>query len=240
MMSKKVIIVGASSGMGRRIAEIYAENKWRVGVTGRRNNLLYELKRNYPQEVETECFDVTKNENIERLNSLVQKLEGLDLLLISAGGGEISNELDWKIDNWIVQTNVNGFVQIANWAFNYFIQQGHGHLAVISSVASNRGMSRSPAYSASKAFQSNYFEGLSLKAAALKKNIHITCIEPGFVATKKDNSQKLFWVVPVDKAAKQIVHAIEKKKRKVYISRRWKLVAWMLKWIPYFMYKWVG
>ena len=216
-MSKKVIIVGSTSGMGKRIAELYAEKGWRVGITGRRQDLLDELKQKYPGLVESECFDITKNENISKLQSLIQKLGGLDVLLISAGGGDTSNDLSWELDKWMVDINVNGFVEIANWAFNYFMNQGYGHMAVISSIASYRGNSQAPAYSASKAFQSIYFEGLALKARKArlsKKNITVTCIEPGFVDTKMAKSKKLFWVVPVDKAARQIIRGIERKKRR--------------------------
>ena len=239
-MAKKVIIVGSTSGMGKRIAELYAEKGWRVGITGRRQDLLDELKQKYPVLVESECFDITKNENIARLQSLIQKLGGLDLLIISAGGGDTSNDLSWELDKWMVDINVNGFIQIANWTYNYFINQGYGHMAVISSIASYRGNSQAPAYSASKAFQSIYFEGLALKAKKAersKKNIAVTCIEPGFVDTKMAKSNKLFWVVPVDKAARQIIRGIERKKRKVYISRRWRIIAWIMKWLPYSIYK---
>jgi short-subunit dehydrogenase len=239
-MSNKVIIVGATSGMGKRIAELYAEKGWRVGITGRRQDLLEELKNRYPDLVESENFDITKNENIERLQSLIQKLGGLDLLIISAGGGDTSDDLSWELDKWMVDINVNGFVQIANWTFNYYMSQGYGHMAVISSIAAYRGNSQAPAYSASKAFQSIYFEGLALKARRArisKKNITITCIEPGFVDTKMAKSKKLFWVVPVDKAARQILRGIERKKRKVYISRRWVIIAWIMKWMPYSIYK---
>ena len=156
--------------------------------------------------------------------------------MISAGTGEPSKELSWEIDKRTVATNVNGFIEIANWGFNYFIKQGYGQLVTISSIGAIRGGSWAPAYNASKAFQSNYFDGLSVKAKKINKNVSLTCVEPGFVATKMAKSHKLFWVVPVDKAARQIIRAIEKKKRKVYISRRWWLVAQVLKCMPHWLY----
>ena len=233
----KIIIIGATSGIGRRMAELYAENGNRIGISGRRKDLLSEIRNNYPEKIETECFDVTQQENINRLESLVKKLDGLDILIYSAGKGEVSKELDWELDKQTVATNVNGFVEIANWVFNYFIKQNHGTLVTISSIASHRGNSWAPAYSASKAFQSNYFEGLAIKAIQMKKNISIICIEPGFVDTKMAKGNKRFWLVPVDKAAKQMIQAISRKKRKVYISKRWRLIAFLLNWIPYFILK---
>lgn len=239
-MQLKIIIIGATSGIGRTMSELYVRKGHIVGITGRRLELLQEICKQSPNQVEYECFDITKSENIEHLEALVSKLNGLDLLIISAGNGETSEELDWMIDKTTVNTNVNGFVEIANWSFNYFLKQGYGHLATISSIAAVRGNSWAPAYNASKAFQSNYFEGLSIKASRMKKNISITCIEPGFVDTKMAKSDKLFCVVPVDKAARQIINAIENRKRKVYISRRWWLIAKILKWAPYWLYKRFG
>ncbi len=236
-MQKKVIIVGATSGIGKKMAELYIEKGYRIGITGRRLELLQQIQQQSAQQTEYECFDVTGKENISRIEALVHKLGGLDILIISSGTGIVSKELSWQIDKTTVDTNVNGFIEIANWAFNFFIQQSHGQLASISSIAAIRGGSWAPAYNASKAFQSSYLEGLAIKALRLKKDVTVTCIEPGFVKTKMAQAKNLFWLVPVDKAAKQIIRALEKKKRKVYVSKRWWLIAKLLKWMPYWMLK---
>ncbi len=239
-MPKKIIIIGASSGIGRRMAELYVEKGDRVAITGRRLDLLQKLKQQFPENIEYSCFDVRGNENIHHIQSLIDKLGGLDILVISAGNGEVSKDLNWDIDKMTVATNVNAFVEISNWSFNFFVKQGHGQLVTLSSIAATRGNSWAPAYSASKAFQSNYFEGLSIKAKRLKKDITITCIEPGFVKTKMAKGNKVFWAVPVDKAARQIIRAIDKKKRKAYISRRWWIIARLFKWAPYALLKRFG
>jgi short-subunit dehydrogenase len=236
----KIIIVGATSGIGRKMTELYAKKGYKIGITGRRKELLDEIQHNFPSQIQTECFDITGNQNTMQLENLVKKLGGLDILVISAGGGDISKELDWQLDKLTVDTNVNGFVEIANWGFNYFIKQNHGSLATISSIASLRGNSWAPAYSASKAFQSNYFEGLSIKAARMKKDISVTCIEPGFVDTHMAKGDKKIWVIPVEKAARRIIAAIEKKKRKSYLSIRWWFVAKLLKLLPYWLLKKIG
>ena len=236
-MSQRIIIVGSSSGIGRRMAEIYLSRGFRIGITGRRSFLLDELKEKYPEQVETACFDITQDENIAKLNLLVTRLGGMDLLVISAGTGDLSEDLSWAVDKATVDTNVKGFIEIANWAYNYFSAQGHGHLAVISSIAAVRGNAHAPAYSASKAFQSIYFEGLSLHSQKLRKPVSVTCIEPGFVKTKMAKGNKQFWVVPLDKAVRQIIRGLDKKKRKVYISRRWQIIAAIMKWMPYWLYR---
>lgn len=239
-MKKKIIIVGASSGIGRKMAELYAMQGHRVGITGRRLELLQEIRLLYPEQIETACFDVTGTENITQLESLVRALGGLDLLVISAGTGDPSEEINWQIDKTTIDTNVTGFTEIADWAYNYFDKNGGGQLAGISSIAAVRGGRWAPAYNASKSFQSHYLEGLSIKAYRTKKNIRITCLEPGFVDTKMAKSELLFWVVPVEKAARQIIRAIEKGKRKAYISRRWWIIGKIMKWTPFWLFKRLG
>lgn len=233
----KIIIIGATSGMGKRLAELYAAKGFKIGITGRRKELLEEIKSQFPENIETECFDVTGSENLVYLRSLIQKLGGLDMLIYSSGVGQPSKTLDWKLDKLTVDTNVNGFIEICNWAFNYFIQQGYGKLVTLSSVASIRGNSWAPAYSASKAFQSNYFEGLAIKAWRMKKPVSVICIEPGFVNTQMVKGNKIFWVLPLEKAARRILSAIDQNKRKSYLSLRWWLIACLLRLVPFRLYK---
>jgi short-subunit dehydrogenase len=208
-------------------------------VTGRRQELLEELKKRYPA-IYTDCFDVQSNNVVERLQSLITMMGGLDLLIYSAGYGEPNKELVNEIELDSTATNVMGFVKTATFTFNYFLQQGHGQLAVISSVAAIRGNSFTPAYSASKAYVSNYAEGLNMKAHKLKAGIVVTDIRPGFVKTKMAKGNGQFWVAPLDKAARQIIAAIAAKKRVAYITKRWWLIAFIMKRLPFRMYRKIG
>jgi short-subunit dehydrogenase len=237
MQVKKIIIIGGSSGLGRGLAKIYAEQKHMVAVTGRREELLATLENEYPLNIITSAFDVTTADNKRQVELLIQKLGGLNLLIYNAGYGDPSLELIPETEQLTTLTNVNGFVEIVSYAFNYFVQQSHGHIALTSSISALRGNSWTPAYSASKAFMSNYAEGLFIKARKLKKNIVITDIKPGFIGTKMAKGNKQFWVAPVHKAALQIIKAIDKKKRVVYITKRWWLVAQIMKWLPFSIYK---
>jgi short-subunit dehydrogenase len=148
----KVIIIGATSGIGKELAHLYAANDWLVGVTGRRRALLDSLQQDFPDNILTECFDVTGDENIDCMKNLIQQLGGLDLLIYNSGYGEPSESLDWEIDKNTTLVNVNGFTEIVNFAFNYFVLEGKGHIAATSSIAAIRGNSFAPAYSASKAY----------------------------------------------------------------------------------------
>jgi short-subunit dehydrogenase len=237
--NKKVIIIGATSGIGRALAALYAQRADIVGITGRRHELLDEMQKAYPLNIQTECFDVTGSDSILHLQNLLQKTGGMDLLIYNAGYGEVSKDLDWQLDKKMVDINVNGFVEVVNYAFNYFIKQGHGHIVTTSSIAAIRGNSHAPAYSAGKAFQSIYFEGLYMKARKMKANIHITEIQPGFVQTRPAQNA-VFWSAPVEKAAKQIIKAIDSRKRKAYITKRWWLIAQLMKVAPGFIYHRIG
>lgn len=238
--NKKVIIIGATSGLGKALAEIYVQAGCMVGITGRRNELLQTLQQQYPSQIVTACFDVRENDAVSQLTALIHKMGGVDLFIYNAGYGDPSHDLDWEIDKVTYETNVKGFIELVNYAFNYFVQQGKGQIAATSSIAANRGNSQAPAYSASKAFMSVYMEGLHIKAAKMKTAITVTDIQPGFLATKMAKADKQFWVAPVQKAAHQIVQGIEKKKWRIYVTRRWWLIAQVMKWAPAWLYHRIG
>lgn len=240
MMENRVIIIGASSGIGRQIASKYVAAGWMVGITGRRWHLLEELRQAHPDQVFSSCFDVMESECHIMIDHLIREMGGLDLFIYNSGIGDLSAELNENIEITTTRTNVLGFVSSVAFVFNYFIRQGKGQIAVISSMAALRGSSWAPAYSASKAFMSNYAEGLNLKAFKMKLNIVVTDIRPGFVNTKMSKGNKRFWVATPEKAAEQIIRAIRGKKRVAYITRRWVLLAPLMRIIPFSVFKRLG
>ncbi len=240
-MQPKVIIIGATSGIGRHLAEIYAQQGWLVGVTGRREALLQTLQAAYPHHIYTQVMDVTQDTALENLQQLILQMGGMDLLIYNSGFGDVTLQLDWDTDNQTTLTNVNGFLRLVNYAFNFFIVNAQpGHIAATSSIASIRGNSFAPAYSASKAYMSTYMEGLYMRAKKQHLPIAITDIQPGFVATKMAKGNKQFWVAPPIKAARQIFTALQKRRFRVYITRRWWLIAQLMKWVPGWVYHRVG
>jgi short-subunit dehydrogenase len=235
---KKAIVVGATSGIGRGIARLLAANDYKVGITGRRTSLLEELKSENSESYCIKSFDVMDTERIpDSLSELTEELGGLDLLIISSGTGDRIDYLDFEIEKRTIDTNVSGFTAVADWAFNYFREQKFGHLANISSISGLRGNRYAPAYGASKAFQINYFQGLRQKVAKLKYNIFITDIRPGFVDTAMAKGDGIFWVSSVEKASRQIFNALKAKRRVVYITKRWRLIAVLIKIFPNWIYE---
>lgn len=233
---KRVIIIGATSGMGKKMAEHYAQKKCMVGISGRRALLLQQIQQAFPGNIVTACFDVQGNENITQLESLIGQLGGVDLFIYNAGYGEVSDTLDWALDKQIYETNVKGFIEMTNYMYNYFLKQEHGHIVATSSIAANRGNSHAPAYSASKAFISTYMEGLYMRSKRMNSPVVITDIQPGFVRTKMARGHGQFWVASADEAVKQMVAAIEQKKWRVYVTKRWQLIAILMRTAPGWLY----
>lgn len=234
---KKVLIVGASSGMGRELALKFAEKGFLVGITGRRKTLLQEIQARHPNSIGIRSFDCISMENAFELEQLKDEMKGIDILILCAGNGEINKSLDFGLERDTNTLNVQAFTQICCWAFNYFIQRCSGHLVAITSIAGLRGGRVAPAYNASKAYQIHYLEGLRQRVNRLKLPIHITDIRPGFVDTAMAKGGRRFWVVPKEKATRQIFNHIQKKSEIAYISKRWRLIAWLFKLLPAWLYK---
>ena len=94
-----------------------------------------------------------------------------------------------------------------------------------------------PAYSATKAYQINYMEALCKKAYKAGEKIKVTDVRPGLVDTAMAKGENLFWVMPVEKVARQICKAIHRKKSKVYVTKRWYVLAVINKNLPFALYK---
>lgn len=234
---KRAVIIGASSGIGKELAKVLAKEYDVIALTARRIELLKILD----EELDTQTFavqmDVSKTEDSQqKLNDLIARMGGADLAVICAGTGHLNPELKWKYEKETIDVNVHGFTCMADTIIQYFIKQGFGHLVAISSVAALRGSGICPAYNASKAYVSNYLEGLRLKTSRVSKNIIVTDIKPGFVDTAMAQGDGLFWVASASAAAQQIFRLIKRRKAHGYVTKRWRLVAGVLKLMPRWLY----
>ena len=205
---KRAIIIGATSGIGKALTEILLQDGYMVGIAGRREGILQSIQSAHIGKVIINKMDVQDISTIGFVcNELVGRLEGLDLLIICAGIGEENKELDFETDNNVIRTNIQGFTYLCNWGMRFFKNQGYGHIVNISSVAGLRGNGFAPSYSATKAYQINYLESLRLNTYKFNFPIYVTDVRPGFVDTAMAKGDGLFWVTPVEKAAKQIYRA---------------------------------
>ncbi|MFT5761784.1 MAG: short-subunit dehydrogenase [Polaribacter sp.] len=236
---KTAIVFGATSGLGKSLTEILVKNNYKVAVTGRRLELLEELKNKYPNQIVVKQNDIQQVEEVEKVfNEIVVEFKTVDLIVQSSGVGFINPKLDWNLLQQTINTNVLGVTKLYSLAYKLFKEQQSGHLVGISSIASIRGNRAAPDYFASKAYQKAFLESLYIKTKSIKsKKVFITDIRPGFVDTAMALGDEIFWMVDLDKATKQIYSAIKKKKRVTYISKRWALVAFVLKIVPAWLLK---
>ena len=231
---KTAIVFGATSGIGKEISKLLLNNGYKVAITGRRLEKLKELKSKYSDQVYIVQNDIQKVDKVEEVfNKIINEFSTIDLIIQSSGVGHINPTLDWDKEEETILTNVLGVTKLYDLSFNLFRNQGYGHLVGITSIASIRGNRGAPAYFSSKAYQKAYLESLYMKTKTIKSNkVFITDIRPGFVDTAMALGDGIFWMVPLDKAVKQIYKAIKNKKRVAYISKRWKLIALVLKIAP--------
>jgi len=117
---------------------------------------------------------------------------GADLVVISSGIGHLNPSLSWEPEKETADVKVTGFMAMANAAMGHFLEKSSGHLVGISSIAALRGDGDAPAYNSSKAFVSNYLEGLRKKVTKSDASIAITDIQPGFVNTAMAKGEGLF------------------------------------------------
>lgn len=232
-MTNRAIIVGATSGIGRELALILADNGYKVGAIGRREDKLQELVSSREGQIFAYCADIIDVDKTRAtIKSLISDLGGLDLIVISSGRGEINKGLDFEIERNTINVNVVGFTAVVDFAYNYFAPQGQGHIVGITSVMGLRGSCAAPAYSATKAYQVNYLESLQQRVCAENKNIAVTDIRPGSVDTAMMKGDGHFWISTPQKAALQIYNAIKRKKTIVYITKRWSLIGVLLRILP--------
>ncbi len=236
-MTKKAIIIGATSGIGKELAEVLLLEGYTLGLAGRRIDLLLDLRGKYGDRIFLKQIDITEIEDaMTNLNSMITEMKGADIIVISSGVGFINKDLEWPPEKETIDVNVAGFAAMANVAMKHFLSKGSGVLVGISSLAGIRGSSVAPAYSASKAFVSNYLEGMRKKAAQLHLPITVTEIQPGYVDTAMAKGEGMFWVATPREAAEQIYDAIRRKKKHAYVTKRWRLIAWLLKIMPDFLH----
>ena len=233
-----ILIIGATSGIGKSLFERYVTEGNRLGIVGRRTHLLDELRQEHPDTTVTATADITKQDETERaIDALHSELKHIDLAIVCSGTGDINASLDYDMERPTIDTNITGWTYVIDTLYNIFVQQGHGHLVAITSAGGLRGEPMAPAYSASKAYQINYMEALRKKAYKSGNHIHVTDIRPGLVDTAMAKGEGLFWVMPVEKVANQIIAAIRKEKSKAYITKRWHVLAVIIKSLPFMFYK---
>ncbi len=236
-MPRSAIIIGASSGIGAELARQLARRGYNLGLAARRVALLDEIAGTLSTKVITRYMDLSDPDNaMNILQSMILELGEIDLFVISSGTGHENPLLEWELEKETMITNVLGFAAVANVAVEHMVTREAGTLVGISSIAAIRGNGGAPAYGATKAFVSHYLAALRHKFAKLRSRVTILEVQPGFVDTAMAKGDGLFWVASPEKASAQILAAIDRRRSHVYVSRRWRLIAWLLRLLPNALY----
>ena len=224
--NKKVVIIGASSGMGMEVAKLLLDEGCQLGVAARRQDRLQALKQLAPDRVVTATIDVADEDAPHRLRSLINEMGGMDLFFYSSGIGKQNRTLEPDIELNTFNTNAMGFARMIGEAYRYFAERGEGHIAAITSIAGTKGLGPAPSYSATKAMQNVYLQALEQQSNARGLKIRFTDIRPGFVDTALLSGDFRYpMMLKPEKVARQIVRALKSKRHIQVIDWKYSLLT---------------
>lgn len=231
---KKVVIMGATSGIGLRVAVKLALRGCKVGVAGRKADVLDRLKQKFPDLVETEVIDITQADAPGRLADLIAKLGGMDTYFHVSGVGYENPRLDPAESLKVVETNVTGFVRMVDAAYAYFRDfNPRGHIAAVTSVAGTRGIGQMAAYCSSKKFDQTYLEALEQLSRSQGLHLKFTDIRPGWIRTPLIEDDREFpMAMSLDYAVPRIMRSLDAQSRVSYIDWRWRLACALMRMVP--------
>ncbi|HET9009137.1 MAG TPA: SDR family oxidoreductase [Nitrosarchaeum sp.] len=191
--NKVAIITGASSGIGYATALALSKAGAKVAIGARRTDMLSELEKKIKEdggEVYSQKLDVTKkNECTSFVNNVLKKWGTIDILVNNAGLMPLSFFKNLKIDEWdqMIDVNIKGVLYCTGAVVTHMLENKSGHIINISSVAGRIVFPAGSVYCATKHAITAFSEGLR-QELSVRKNIRVTCIEPGVVATELTNT----------------------------------------------------
>ncbi|MDE6006510.1 MAG: SDR family NAD(P)-dependent oxidoreductase [Muribaculaceae bacterium] len=230
----KIIIMGASSGIGLSVAEAFAKRGMKVGLASRHTETLHKLKIRYPECVEYESIDITHKDAPSKLERLISKLGGMDIYFHVSGIGYDNPALDPEREAEMLNCNSTAFARMLSTAYNYFKTESRpGRIAAITSVAGTNGIGQLSAYSASKKCAQTYMIALEQRANSEGVRIKFTDIRPGWIRTpllKEGVSYPL--EMEQSEAVPLIIKALVRAPRVAVVNWKWNIVVGLWRLIP--------
>ncbi|MGN7820087.1 SDR family oxidoreductase [Chitinophaga sp. 22536] len=248
-----IFITGASSGIGRQLALLLAQEKARLILAARHADTLATVQREclqYTSFCEILIMDITQPEQVDAGAKKAWQLYGrIDVLINNAGVTQRSKLIDTQVSaiRQLMEVNFFGPVMLTKALLPYFQQQQHGQIVVVSSMAGLMGYPWRSGYNAAKHALQGYFETLQTEQPI--PQLHTTIVCPGRIQTpityaaitadgspfgKMDPGQA--HGIPVDKCARLIITGMRKRKKQVLIAREERILLWFKRFFPPLFY----
>ncbi len=235
---KKIWITGASSGIGKAVAEKFANEGWKVAVSARRKEILDEMANN--QNIFSYPLDVTNQEQVNNIfTKILNDFGDIDLCIFSSGTYDPKNEQSInmeKIKN-VINVNFFGVVSCVKAVETYFKEKKIGQISIVSSIAGYRGLPNSSGYGPSKAALTNFAESIYFDFK--KFNVNISVISPGFIKTPltdKNEFSMPFLETPEFAAKKIFDGLIKNKSFEIHFPKPLTLLLKFFRILPYKIY----
>lgn len=239
----KILIIGATSAIAKATARIYAERNHDLFLVARSEERLIETAADLTvrgaESVGHAVLDLNKfNEQARAVDEAIEFLGSIDVVLVCHGSlpDQQQAEIDFKLAQKEINTNGLSVISLLTLLAEKLTLQGNGSIAVITSVAGDRGRQPNFVYGAAKSMVSVYLQGLRGKLFPL--NVNVIDIRPGLVDSPMTGHLKkgALWSSP-ERVAAKIVRSIERRKHTVYAPGYWRVIMFVVRLIPEFIFK---
>ncbi|WKN43502.1 SDR family oxidoreductase [Tunicatimonas pelagia] len=240
-MNQRVLLIGATSDVAKACAYIYAEKQYNLVLAGRKPDELQILANDIKIRHNVAC-DYLKidlmdsNTHAEAINSL-PTIPDITLCFAGYLGDHALAINNWAEAERIIQTNYTGVVSLINLVANHYEKQKKGTIAILSSVAGERGRQSNYLYGSAKAGLTAYLSGLRNRLAS--QGVHVISVIPGFIDTRMTEGLKLPKPLTASphQVAQAVFKAVKKKKNIVYVLWMWRYIMLIIKAIPEPLFK---
>ena len=235
---KKIWITGASSGIGKALAEKFALEGWKVAISARRKEILDEMAKR--ENISSYPLDVTNQNQIKDVFSkIINDFGNLDLCVFSSGtyNPKLEQEINIKQNQFVMETNFFGVLYCIKSVEKYFKDKKTGHISIVSSIAAYRGLPNSSGYGPSKAALTNLTESLYFDFK--KHNVRISLVSPGFIKTPltdKNEFRMPFIKSPEFAAEKMFIGLTKTQSFEIHFPKALTIILKFLRILPYKIY----
>ena len=235
---KKIWITGASSGIGKALAEKFALEGWKVAISARRKEILDEMAKR--ENISSYPLDVTNQNQINNVFSkIISDFGNLDLCVFSSGtyDPKLEQEINIKQSQFVMETNFFGVLYCIKSVEKYFKDKKAGHISIVSSIAAYRGLPNSSGYGPSKAALTNLTESLYFDFK--KHNVRISLVSPGFIKTPltDKNEFRMPFIKSPEFAAEKMFNGLTRTKAfEIHFPKALTMILKFLRILPYKIY----